>query len=145
MILDYDDELTTAGGQNMDGAASIGTKVKDAGKARDWGAGADVTPYMRITSAADSDVTTSFTVDFIGADDVALTSNPVVLSTKSILKAALTKNTVHRFPPLASGSNKRYFGVKFTPVGGNQASGAKAIVGLMSDPDSGAQDGVNFL
>jgi hypothetical protein len=145
MILDYDDELTTAGGQNMDGAASIGTKVKDAGKARDWGAGQDITPYMRVTSTADSDVATSMQVDFIGADNAALTTNPVVLSTKTILKAALTKNSVHRFPPLASGSNKQFFGVKFTPAGGNQASGAKAICGLMSDPDSGAQDGVNYL
>lgn len=144
MILDYDDELTTTGGQNMDGAASIGTKVKDAGAARDWGSGEPLTPYMRVTSAADSDVTTSMQVDFLGADNAALTSNPVVLSTKTILKAALTKNSLHAFPPLLPGSNKRHFGVKFTPNGGNQTNGAKAICGLVPNSARPA-DGVNSL
>lgn len=143
-ILDYDDELTTNGGQTMDGAAAIGTKVKDAGKARDWGAGEVITPYVKLTSDADSDVVTSMTFDFIGADNAALSTNPVVLSTKTVLKAALVKNSIHVMPPLAAGSNKQFFGVKFTPTGGNQASGAKFKAGLISR-DGRPQDGTNFM
>jgi hypothetical protein len=143
-ILDYDDEFTTASGQTMDGAAAIGTKVKNAGKARDWGSGEPVYPYARVTSDADSDVVTSMTFDVIAADNALLTTNPVVLSTVSVLKAALVKNALIQFPPLKGGSNKQYLGFKFTPVGGNQASGAKIVAGLISK-SARPQDGVNSL
>jgi hypothetical protein len=142
MILDYDDELTTAAGQAVT-ATAIGTKVKDAGAARDWGAGESVTPYARVTATAASNPTTSMQIDFIGADNAALTTNPVVLSTKTILAAALLASSVHSFPPLLAGSNKRYFGVKFTPVGGNATTGA-FVAGLV-DRTARPQDGVNFL
>jgi hypothetical protein len=142
-ILDYDDEFTTAGGQSMDGAAAIGTRVKNAGAAKDWGAGEPLTPYVRVLGA-DSDVVTSMQFDFIGADNAALTLNPVVLSTKTVLKAALLTNSLHRMPRLLGGSNKQYLGVKFTPAGGNQANGAKFTAGLI--PESARpEDGVSYL
>ncbi len=143
-ILDYDDEFTTAGGQPMAGAAAIGTKVKDAGAARDWGAGEPIIPYVHLTGDADSDVVTSMQFDFIAADSVDLATNPVVLATKTVLKAALVKNSLHAMPALAAGSKKRYLGWKFTPIGGNQASAAKAKAGLIS-ADGRPQDGVNYL
>jgi hypothetical protein len=143
-VLDYDDELATAAGQNMNGAAAIGTKVKDAGAARDWGAGEPLVPYVRVTNDADSDVVTSMTFDFIASSTADLTGTPVVLSTISVLKAALVKNSLHACPPLKAGSPRRYLGWRFTPVGGNQASGARAVVGFM-DKDGRPQDGVNAL
>jgi hypothetical protein len=141
-VLDYDDEFTTAGGQAIT-AAAIGTKVKNAGAARDGGAGESVVPYARVTSTAASNPTTSMTIDVIGADDAALTSNPVVLSTKSVLAAALGANTLHSLPRLLPGTNKRYLGIKFTPVGGNATTGA-FVAGLVSE-SARPQDGVNNL
>jgi hypothetical protein len=142
MFLDYDDELTTAAGQAVT-AAAIGTKVKDAGAARDWAAGEPVAAYARVTGAAASNPTTSMTIDIVAADNAALTTNPVVLATTTVLAAALTANSVHALPLLKAGANKRYLGVKFTPNGGNATTGS-FIAGLC--PAEGRpQDGVNSL
>lgn len=142
MILDYDDEFTTAAGQAVT-ATAIGTKVKDGGAAKDWGAGACIHPYFRITDDADSNPTTSMTVTIEGADDAALTTNAVVLSTVTVLVASLTADSLHYMPPLAPGSNKRYLGCRFTPVGGDATTG-KYKVGLV-DGCARVQDGVNFI
>ena len=59
MILDYDDELTYTAGppatskQTLIGNADtviVGGRVKDAGKARDWGAGDVKTLYLRVVT-----------------------------------------------------------------------------------------------
>ncbi len=131
MILDYDDEFTTAGGQAVTEAA-IGTKVKDALAARDWGSGTSVAAYARVTSAAASNPATSMTIDIIGADNAALDSNPVVLATTTVLAAALTASSLHRIGILKAGSSKRYLGCKFTPNGGNASTG-KFICSLVQD------------
>jgi hypothetical protein len=141
-ILDYDNEFTTAAGQAIT-AAAIGTKVLDAGAARDWGSGESVVPYARVTSTAASNPTTSMTIDIVGSDTAALTSNPVILSTITVLAAALLANTLHPMPPLKPGANKRYLGVSFTPNGGNASTG-KFVVGLI-DRSARPQDGVNNL
>jgi hypothetical protein len=128
-ILDYDDELSTAGGQAITAAAICG-RVKDGGVARDWAAGEPVFPFMRVTGTAAFNPTTSATVEILAADDALLTENPVVLSTKSILAAALGANTLHPLPALLPGFKKRYLGAKVTPVGGDATTG-KVIVGFI--------------
>lgn len=140
MILDYDNELTTAGGQAVT-ANSIGTKVLDGNKAKDWGAGEPVIPFVRIPEAFNN--LTSLQIDFVGADNAALTTNAVVLATKTILLAALTVNSLHAFGSLAAGANKRYFGVKFT-VSGTAPTLGKVIAGL-TQVDQRPQNGVNSL
>jgi hypothetical protein len=144
MILDYDNEFTTAAGQAVT-AAAIGTKLTDAGSGytRDWGAGEAVAAYARVTGAAASNPTTSMTIDIIAADNTALTTNPVVLATVTVLAAALTANSVHQVGVLKSGANKRYLGCKFTPNGGNATTGS-FVCGLV--PAEGRpQNGVNYL
>jgi hypothetical protein len=141
-ILDYDDEFTTAGGQAVT-ATAIGTRVKDAGAAKDWGAGEELFAYARVTGDAASNPTTSMTIDIIGADNAALTTNPVVLATTTVLVAALTANSLHRVGMLKGGSNKRYLGCKFTPNGGDATTG-KFKVGLIPEC-ARPEDGVHFL
>lgn len=131
MILDYDDEFTTSGGQAVT-AAAIGTKVKDATNARDWGAGQEIAAYARVTSTAASNPTTSMTIDVIGADNAALTTNPVVLATITVLAAALTANSVHNVGVLKAGAKKQYLGCKFTPNGGDATTG-KFVCGLVGE------------
>ena len=141
-ILDYDDEFTTAGGQAIT-AAAIGTKVKDGRTAKDWGAGEPLYPYARVTGTAASNPTTSMTITVEGADNAALSSNAVVLSTSTVLAAALTANSLHKMPPLLAGSNKRNLGMRFTPNGGNATTGS--FIGGLIDKNGRPQDGVNFL
>jgi len=131
MILDFVDEFTTSGGQAVT-ADAIGTKVKDAGVGytRDLGRGEPIYPYARITSDAASNPTTSETVDIVGADNAALTSNVVVLSTVTILAADALASTVHQMPPLKGGVQKRYHGCRFVNAGGAPTTG-KWIVGLV--------------
>jgi hypothetical protein len=142
MITDYDDELTTSGGQAVT-ATAIGTKVKDAGQNRDWGAGEELAAYARVTGAAASNPTTSMTIDIIAADNAALTTNPVVLATITPLAAALTANSLHSVGILKPSGPKRYLGCKFTPNGGNATTGSFVcgIVPAAARP----QDGVNTL
>lgn len=142
-ILDYDNEFTTAGGQAVT-ADAIGTRVINAVNAKDWGAGEPVIPYVRITSDAAANPTTGETVDIVGADNAALTTNPVVLSTTYILAAALTANSLHKMPPLAPGSNKQYLGCRFVNTGGAPSTG-KWKVGLLPGQSGRVQDGLNYL
>ena len=141
-ILDYDNEFTTKNGQAVTAAAS-GTKVRDAGGAVDFGAGEQLVAFARVTGAAASNPTTSMTIDIVGADDAALSTNPVVLATATVLAAALTANSLHQLGTLKAGVKKRYHGCKFTPNGGNATTGS-FIVGLI-DRQGRPQDGVNYL
>jgi len=131
MVLDFMDEFTTSGGQAVT-ADAIGTKYKDAGSGntRDLGRGTAIYPYIRITADAASNPTTGETVDIVGADNAALTSNVVVLSTTYILAAALTASSVHQMPPLKGNVQKRYHGCRFVNTGGAPSTG-KWIVGLV--------------
>ncbi len=141
-ILDYDNEFTTAAGQAVT-ADAIGTKVKDAGAAIDWGAGEPVAAYARITADAASNPTTSETVDIVAADNALLTTNPVVLATVTILAAAATANSLHRLGVLKAGYQKRYLGCRFANTGGAPTTG-KWKVGII-DTRARPQDGANAL
>ncbi len=141
-ILDYDNEFTTKDGQAVT-ADAIGTKVLDAGAAKDWGSGEPLSAYARITGTAASNPTTSETVDIVAADNALLTTNPVVLATVTILAAAALANSLHQLGRLKAGVKKRYLGCKFTNTGGAPTTG-KWIVGLI-DQHGRPQDGANYL
>lgn len=131
MILDFVDEFTTSGGQAVTSDTN-GTKVKDAGsgKTRDWGRGEPVYPYAKTTATAAPDPTTSETIDIIGADNAALTTNVVVLSTITIPVADCAASAVYDMPPLLGGHQKRYLGCRFVNAGGAPTQG-EWIVGLV--------------
>jgi hypothetical protein len=143
MISDLGDEFTTVGGQAVT-ADAIGAKVKDAGAGytQDWGAGEPIYPYAKIGSAA-SNPTTGETVDIVAADNAALTTNPVVLSTVYLLAGVLTANSIHQMPALKAGYRKRYLGCRFVNTGGAPTTG-KWTVGLVRK-NAKPQDGVVTL
>lgn len=106
-------------------AAAVSDKSIDLGAAIQVGVGETLYPFARVTGTAASNPTTSMTIDVIGADNDALTTNPVVLCSKTVLAAALTANSLHHLPPVGMGSAaKQYIGMKFTPNGGNASTGA---------------------
>jgi len=143
MFLDFDDELTLNQSATVKGqlvtATAIGGRQKDALKARDWGAGEPVFAYFAVTPAAASNPTTSMTVDIVAADDAGLTTNAVVLSTRTVLTAALLAGTIFGMPALSAGTRRRFLGCRFTPNGGNATTGAY-VCGLVMT-DARVQDG----
>lgn len=124
-------------------ATAVANHVNDSGssRGRDWATGEPVFPYLRVKQAFNN--LTSLQVDIIAADANDLTGNPVVLSTKTILLAALLANTLHYLNALAPGTIRRFLGAKFT-VNGIAPSTGTVICGLRS---RGAmpQDGVNWM
>ena len=152
MILDYDDELTYTAGPpatskqsivGTAGTAIIGGKVKNANAARDWGAGELLTAYVRVVTALVG-ASGGVQFDIVGADNAGLTTNPVVLATRTIAAASLTINTVFSLPCTMAGSKKQYLGVKITPLTSNSTAG-EVIVGFFGDKDARPQDNVNAL
>lgn len=142
-ILDYDDELTTAGGQTVT-VTAIGTRVKNGTVAKDWGAGSPLFAYLRVPTAfASGDGATGMQVDLVAAANATLDSGAVVLSTRTIPIASLGENAVLELPPLMSGVRKQYLGIKFTPVGGTFNAG-KVKAGLIENSAKVA-DGLNFM
>ncbi len=138
MICDYSDELTYTAGPpatskqsivGVAGTAIVGGRVKDGGAARDCAAGEPKAAYLRCVTAAVG-ATGGVQVDIVGADNALLTTNPVVLATKTIATAALTANSLHSLPLLAAGSQKRHLGVKITPLTTATTAG-EVIVGLV--------------
>jgi hypothetical protein len=150
MILDYDNELTSRSGTtSADGqavtATAIGGKVIDGKAAKDWGSGEALVPYFKVTSKAASNPTTSMTVTIEGADNAALSTNAVVLSTRTVLTAALTAGAIFRMPPLQPGVSKQFVGCRFTPNGGSATTG-EYVVGFLSDnADASPQNIVNSV
>lgn len=140
MILDYDNELTTAGGQAFT-ATAIGTKVLDAGAARDWGAGEEIVAYMRIVTAFDALTSIIATVEASAA--VGLTSATVLATSGSILLAALAINTVFQLGVLKAGTRLQFLGCRWT-VTGSSATVGKAIIGLRRR-NAGQQGNTNYL
>jgi hypothetical protein len=149
-ILDYDDELSwdstnkTAKQSIVGnaGAAIVGGKAKDAGAARDWATGETLHPYVRTVDAL-TGATGGVQVDIVGADNAALTTNPVVLSTITIPQASFLANKLFAMPALTPGSKKRWVGAKFTPLTTNSTAGT-LVCGFISR-DGRPQDGVNTL
>ena len=145
MLLDRDDEFTTDQSGTLKGqlvtATAIGTRQKYSANARDWASGEVVTPYVKVTDVAAFNPGTSCVVTIEGADDVGLTSNAVVLSTKT-LTGTQAAGTIFHMPALTPGTRKKFLGCRFT-VTGNATTGA-LICGLV-DKDARTQDGANTI
>lgn len=116
-------------GELATGAASgLLSAVKDGGAAKDWGAGSAKLAYFTVTAAAAWNPGTSANVQIIGADNLALTTNPVVLADSGALPVAgLTAGSLHRIGVLASGVLKRFLGAKWIATGGNPTTGALVV------------------
>lgn len=128
-LLDQDDEFTlnqsaTVKGQLVTATAIGGRQKGVVGQPRDWGAGEPVFAYFAVTNAAASNPTTSMTVDIVAADDAALTTNAVVLATRTVLTAALLAGRSFGIGALAAGTRRAILGCRFTPNGGNATTGA---------------------
>jgi hypothetical protein len=123
MILDFDTEFTE--GEQAIVATAVGNHVLDAGanNTRDYGAGEPGTPYIKTGNAADFNNLTSLQVDIIASDAQDGTGNPVVLSTRTILLAALLKSKLFWLPALMPGIKRRCLVAKFTVNGANPAAG----------------------
>lgn len=151
-ILDYIDELTRTAGppatsqQSYVGAvgvAIIGGRVKDALAAKDWGSGEVKTPYFRNVVAGAGAGFTGLLVEIVAADDAALVTNPVVLSSQVIPVASLVANELIALPPLKAGSPRRRLGVKLTPQGAASTAG-QGIVGF-TPRDGRPQNSANVI
>jgi hypothetical protein len=147
-LLDMDDEFTLNQSATVKGqlvtATAIGTRQKGVvGQPRDWGAGEPVFGYFAVTPAAASNPTTSMTVDIVAADDAALTTNAVVLSTRTVLTAALLAGRSFGMPALSTGTRRAILGCRFTPNGGNATTGAY-VCGLVQADARPADGFVNW-
>lgn len=153
MMLDMEAEFTRTGAigtagtskqtvVGVAGTAIIGGRVKDQKVAMDLGAGEPLFPWIRFVTAL-AGATGGLQVDIVAADDAALVTNPVVLSTRTITLAEAVVNSIFGLPALRAGAKKRYVGVKLTPLAANSTTG-EVIVGL-GDKDGRPQDDVNAL
>jgi hypothetical protein len=152
MINDYQDELTYTVGPpatskqtivGVAGTAIVGGKVKDGGAAGDWGAGSIMKALLRVVTAVVG-ATGGIQFDLVGADNALLTTNPVVLATKTIPTATLILNYVAKLFEVPAGTRKRYLGIKITPLTTNSTAG-EVIVSLVPGEDAAPQDRVNSL
>jgi hypothetical protein len=146
MLLDLDDELTLNQGATaalkgqLVTATAIGGRQKGVvGQPRDWGAGEPIFAYFAVTPAANSNPTTSRTVDIVAADDAALTTNQAILSTRTVVTAQLLAGRLFGMPALSAGFRRAILGCRFTPNGGAATTGAY-VCGLVAQ-NARVQDG----
>jgi hypothetical protein len=134
MLMDYEQELTTAGGQAVT-ANGYGTKNYDQKGAADAAVGEKLNAFYKV-AVADFNNLTSMDIAIVGDDDGAGT-NEVVIATKNVTLANLTKaKGVQRIATLPVGTRKRFYRMKFTVNGTAPAAGK--IVGWLSSGDDDA-------
>lgn len=115
MNFDIQNQLCAA--QSFTGAATVSENAYEKGTAaQDISIGRPLSLLCRVTTAAGAGST--HTMDLLQADNDALTSNPVVLATKSILAAALTVGTIFEIPIPQGVMTKKYIGFQNTATGG---------------------------
>lgn len=144
MLLDMDDEFTlnqsaTTKGQLVTATAIGGRQKGVVGQPRDWGAGEPIFAYFAVTPAANSNPTTSMTVDIVAADDAALTTNQAILSTRTVVTAQLLAGRLFGMPALLAGFRRAILGCRFTANGGAATTGAY-VCGLVAQ-NARVQDG----
>lgn len=153
MINDFGDELTyTSGGSPSSkqsivgnaGTAIVGGRVKDAGAGytKDWASGELHRWIVRVVTAV-AGASGGVQFDLVAADNAALTTNPVVLATRTIAAAALLINTLHALPIPNPGTRKRYFGLKVTPLTSNSTAGEIVVEAV--PPEGVPQNEANSL
>lgn len=140
MIIDYEMELATSGGQLFnpaDGASEYGAKSYDLkATGRDVMRGDPVMACFRVTDDADCDVGTSYDLE-ITADDDEAAGNEVSLGKETVVLANLTADTIHYVGPLQMAkiaSTNQYLRAKVTGHG-TQATAGKLEVWLQKGVD----------
>jgi hypothetical protein len=132
MIIDYEQELTTAGGQAVT-ANGYGTKNYDQKGPVDGALGAPLHAFMQVVGANFNNLT-SLDIAIVGDDDGAGT-NEVVILTKNFLLAALTTALgVRRLGILPPGTRKKFLREKHTVTGTAPTTG-KIVVWFSKGDD----------
>lgn len=125
MLQDYEQELTTAGGQAIT-ANAYGTKSYDQKAAADAAVGEPLHVFMQVVSA-NFNTLTSLDIALVGDDDGA-GANEVTVVTKNFLAAELTTALGVRHVGIASpGVKKKFYRAKFTVNGSNPSTGALKV------------------
>lgn len=116
MKFDYENLFCNAVSVAGDGASTIIGDVIDAGVARRIGRGMPLYVLLQCIAAASGGTSVQFEIR--GADDAALTTNPVVLSSSGVIAVA-TLVAGYQVPMgiIAPGIAKRYYGLWRTTVG----------------------------
>jgi hypothetical protein len=134
MLIDYEQELTAAGGQAIT-ATAYGTKPYDQKGPADAGLGDTDASLLFKVVGADFNTLTSMDIALTADDDGAGT-NEVTVLTKNFLLASLTKAAgVRRVGVVPPGTRKRFFRVKCT-VNGSAPSQGKIQAWIASGDDS---------
>jgi hypothetical protein len=125
MLMDYEQELTTADGQAIT-ATAYGTKPYDQKGAADAAVGEPLHVLMQVLGANFNSLT-SLLVEVYGDDDGAGT-NEVSLVSKSFTLAQLTTALgVRRVGIVPPGTRKKFLRAKFTVTGTNPSTGKIAV------------------
>jgi hypothetical protein len=134
-----DNFLTLSSAQTVTGASAVlSTNAIDLGTARDIGEGEDL--YARFQVGTAFAGLTALTLEVIGADDAAFTTNVLSIVSRTIPVASLTAGARHalELPPLIASLGKRYMGFRYTPTGTGTAGTITGDIGLE------VQDGQKF-
>lgn len=139
MIHDYEQELTTAGGQLFDAAdtaSEYGTKPFDMKAAGiDPAVGEKLQLAFRLVDA-DSDVGTSLQFDVVESTTGAAGGTEVVVGTKTVAVAGLTTAAGNFYIGIDQGQiSKRYLALKVTTAG-SAATAGKISAWLVKGSDA---------
>ena len=148
MILDYEQELTLAGGHDTDFAAGTeyGSKPYDQKAAADAAVGEPIHAYMQVL-VADVNQAATIQIDIVASDTGASGGNEVVLCTRTFANANLTvAEGVRRVGICVPGKTPyRYLAAKITTAVGTADGGSLTKVWLGKASDHAPQnDGVNI-
>jgi hypothetical protein len=130
MILDFEQELSTSGGQLFnasDGNTEYGTRPFDMMAAGVDPAAGEPLEVLAQVDTANSDVGTSYDIAVVNDTDGA-GSSAVTLVTRTILVAALTLHSLHRIGTIRPGQcTMRYLTAAVTTHGGTPTTGKLKI------------------
>lgn len=108
MFSDGESALTT------DGADAVSDNVYDAGAAINLGSGEALKLLIHLSAKAGT--TPTFQAKFVGADNAALSTNPITIFDTGTLADPVTVPQIVR-AAIKSHTKKRFFGMKYTVAG----------------------------
>lgn len=115
-------------------SAQVSTNSKKKPAAQDLGIGlADMGAAIFIDQGALGGTGTDLTIELIEATDDALTTSITSLASMTIAKTALVDGAMFFLSLPGYLMSKEYFGVRFTPVGGNITGKINAYYGSKDD------------
>lgn len=119
-------------GQALTGTAAVlSTNVYDAGSAVKLFQGGASDFRFIVTATSVAGTTPTLAVALVGADNAALTTNPVTLASAGAASPDALGNITLQMNPSAQTSSKRYYGLFYTQAGTTPTStvNAEATVG----------------